>query len=72
MERTIGMFGLADFVVAKKRRQAIFLDGVAAMIDWNRVENLLRHELGRTNEITVGAKTYPAIQMLRILLLQQW
>jgi len=72
MERSIGMFGFADFVVAQKRRQETFLDGVAAMIDWSQVEMLLRHGIGRTNEITVGAKAYPAIQMFKVLLLQQW
>ena len=72
MERTTGKFGFADFAVAKTRRQATFLDGIAAIIDWRRVEKLLRRGLGRNNEITAGAKSYPAIQMFKILLLQQW
>jgi len=71
MERTTGMFGIADFVVAK-RKQATFLDGIAAMIDWNRIEKILKNGLGKTNEITAGAKGYPAILMFKILLLQQW
>ena len=72
MERATGMVGLADFVVAKKRGQATFLDGVAVIIDWKRIENLLKRGLGRTNTITAGAKGYPAIQMFKILLLRQW
>ena len=72
MERAKGMYGIADFVVAKNRRQATFLDGVAAMISWNRVEKLLRSGLGRTNEVTAGAKAYLAIQMFKILFLKQW
>jgi len=72
MERTTGKFGIADFVVATSRMQATFLDGVAAMINWKRIEKLLKRGLGRSNEITAGAKSYPAIQMFKMLLLQQW
>jgi len=71
MERTSGKFGIADFVVANRKR-ATFLDGVADIIDWNRVEKLLQGGLGRSNRLTAGAKSYPAIQMFKILLLQQW
>jgi len=71
MERTTSLFGIADFVVAS-RKKATFLDGVAAMIDWKRVEKLLKSGLGRSNQTTAGAKAYPAIQMFKILLLQQW
>jgi len=72
MERSSGMFGIADFVVAS-RQQVTFLDGVAAIIDWKRIEKLLKRGLGRrTDEVTSGAKAYPAIQMFKILLLQQW
>ena len=39
MERATGKFGIADFVVAKNRRQATFLGGVAAMIAWSRIGN---------------------------------
>ena len=71
MERSSGLFGIADFVVAN-RQQVTFLDGVAAMINWKRIEKLLKRGLGRTNEITSGSKAYPAMQMFKILLLQQW
>ena len=72
MERATGLFGIVDFVVAKNRKQVTCLDGVAALISWSRVEKLLKRGFGRTNETTVGAKAYPAIQMFKILLLQQW
>jgi len=71
MERAAGLFGIADFILANRQR-ATFLDGVAAMIKWKRVEKLLAHGLGRTSEARAGAKAYPAIQMFKILLLQQW
>jgi len=71
MERTTGVFGIADFVVGS-RKKVTFLDGVAAMLHWKRIDKLLRAGLGRTAEITAGAKAYPAIQMFKILLLQQW
>jgi IS5 family transposase len=72
MERATGMLGIADFVLAKNRKQATFLDGVAAMIEWGRIGKLLKKGLGRTNETTAGAKPYPALQMFKVLLLQQW
>jgi len=72
MERATGKFGIADFVVGKYHRLVTFLDGVADMIDWRRIKKLLDRGLGRSNEVTVGAKSYPAIQMFKILLLQQW
>ena len=72
MERTIGNFGIADFVVAKNRKLVTFLDGVAAMIGWKRIEKLLKQGLGRSDVVTAGAKSYPAMQMFKILLLQQW
>jgi len=71
MERSSGSFGFADYVLAS-RQQVTFLDGVAAIIDWERIEKLLKRGLGRTNEITSGAKAYPALLMFKILLLQQW
>jgi IS5 family transposase len=71
MERSPGLFGIADFVV-NHRKQATFVDGISAMLDWGRIEKLLKRGLGRSGEITAGAKAYPAIQMFRILLLQQW
>ena len=71
MERATGLFSIADFVVTN-RNGTTFLDGVSAMLDWSRIEKLLRRGLGRSTKITAGAKAYPAIQMFKILLLQQW
>jgi len=71
MERAPSLHCFADSIVANRNRPT-FLDGVTAMIDWCRVEKLLKEGLGRTNKVTAGAKAYPAIQMFRILLLQQW
>jgi len=72
MERATGKYGIADFVVGKYHMLVTFLDGVADMIDWKRIEKILKQGLGRSNEATVGAKSYPGIQMFKILLLQQW
>ena len=72
MERPASPFGLADYLVAQHHRQTTFLDGVGAMINWDRVAKLLRIGLGRSNETTVGVKSYPALRMFKILLLQQW
>ena len=72
MERATGIFGLADFVLSRKRNHATFLDGITAVISWKRVEKLLHRGLARGNKVTAGAKAYPALQMFKILLLQQW
>jgi IS5 family transposase len=72
MERKTGLFGFSDFALSKSRKHATFLDGVSDMIDWNRLEQLLRRGLGRSNKVTSGAKSYPAMHMFKILLLQQW
>jgi len=72
MERTMGLFGIADFVVKNSRKHVTFLDGVQAMINWQRLEKLLKRTLGRKDENTAGVKAYPALLMLKILLLQQW
>jgi IS5 family transposase len=72
MERATGQYGFADYVVTKHHKLTTFLDGVADMINWKRINKILKQGLGRSNEVTVGAKSYPAIQMFKILLLQQW
>jgi len=72
MERQMGLFGIADFVVKQNRNKATFLDGVSAMIKWKSIEALLHRALGRNQEVHAGAKSYPALIMLKILLLQQW
>ena len=72
MERTMGLFGIADFVVKNSRKHVTFLDGVQAMINCQRIEKLLKWTLGRKDENTAGVKAYPAPLMLKILLLRQW
>lgn len=72
MERQMGLFGIADFVVKKNRNKVTFLDGVSAMIKWKPIETLLHRALGRNQEVHAGPKSYPALLMLKILLLQQW
>jgi len=72
MERTTGMVSFADFAVARTRKQTTFLDGVADIIDWRRIEKILKRGLGKTSEITAGTKSYPVVQMFKVLLLQQW
>ena len=42
MERTIGTFGLADFYAGQKRSRPNFLDAVAVLIKWERIEDLLK------------------------------
>jgi IS5 family transposase len=42
------------------------------MINWKRIDKILSRGLGRSNKVTAGVKSYPAIQMFKILLLQQW
>jgi IS5 family transposase len=72
MERQMGLFGIADFVVKQNRGKATFLDGVSAMINWKRIETVLHKALGRNQELRAGGKAYPALLMLKIILLQQW
>ena len=70
MERKLGTFGLADFFSQRKRKKPMVLDGINAMINWTRIEKLLRKKLGRSEEPTTGASCYPALLMFKILLLQ--
>ena len=73
MERKMGQFGLADYVVSRNRVQAGFLDGVEAMMSWKRIEKLLQSRLGRNGGVVrSGPQPYPALVMFKILLLQQW
>ena len=72
MERKIGAFGIADFVAEQRRKRPNFLDAVSAMIQWERIEKLLRKKLGRSEENAVGVKAYPTLVMFKVLLLQSW
>ena len=70
MERNLGTFGLADFFSQRKRKKPMALDGINAMINWTRIEKLLRKKLGRSDESKGGASSYPALLMFKVLLLQ--
>lgn len=65
-------FGFADYFVAQNRKRVTFLDGVQHMLNWQRIEKLLKSGLGRTGKAKPGVKAYPALLMFKILLLQQW
>jgi Transposase and inactivated derivatives, IS5 family len=66
-------FGLADFFIEKNRKRTTFLDGIDAIINWSRIEKILKTKLGRIdNAPSPGVKAYPALLMFKILLLQQW
>ena len=70
MERELGTFGLADFFAQRRRKKPMALDGINAMINWGRIEKLLRKRLGRSDEPKGGASNYPPLLMFKVLLLQ--
>lgn len=72
MERKLGTYGLADFYAEHKRKRPNFLDAVAGLIKWERIEKLLRKKLGRSEENAAGVKAYPSLVMFKVLLLQSW
>jgi IS5 family transposase len=72
MERRMGMNSLADYAVSRTRNKATFLDGIEAMMQWQPIEKLLKKGLGRQDEPHRGAKSYPALLMFKVLLLQSW
>jgi IS5 family transposase len=72
MERQMGTNSLADYSVSKTRSKATFLDGVNAMMQWQAVEKLLKSGLGRKVGLQRGIKSYPALLMFKVLLLQAW
>ena len=70
MERKLGTFGLADFFSQRRRKKPVALDGINSMVNWARIEKLLRKKLGRSEEPASGASCYPALLMFKVLLLQ--
>ena len=46
-ERTSSKPGIADYVVARRKRKECFLDEIDRLTDWNQLENLLRKTLKR-------------------------
>lgn len=72
MERTLGTIGLADYCSQRRMKKATKLDGLSTVVDWRPLEKMLRKALGRDNRLTPGAKSYPALLMFKVLLLQAW
>jgi transposase, IS5 family len=66
-ERSLGQLSLADSLVAGAGRNAT-LERLAELIDWSAIARLLSPVHGSR----YGAPGYPAVVMLKALLLQQW
>jgi transposase, IS5 family len=63
--------GIADYVVARRKRKACFWDEINRLIDWKPLEKVLRKKLKRLVS-AVGNSAYPPLPMFNILLLQRW
>jgi IS5 family transposase len=66
-ERSLGQLSLADSLVAGKGRNEA-LERLGELIDWSMIARLLSPVHGSR----YGAPGYPAVAMLKALLLQQW
>jgi transposase, IS5 family len=66
--KQIGQLSLADAVARRHGRTGVKLDRIAELIDWARVGEGLHPIHGSR----FGAPGYPALLMLKALLLQQW
>ncbi|MGC2224096.1 MAG: IS5 family transposase [Methylocella sp.] len=67
-ERQIGQLSFADEVVAAAAGGNEVLERVSVLIDWRPIETLLKQvRAGR-----MGPPAYPALLMLKALLLQRW
>jgi IS5 family transposase len=67
-ERRIGQLSFADGVVAAASGGNEVLQQVSALVDWRPIEALLAQMRGGR----MGAPGYPALLMLKALLLQRW
>ena len=67
-ERTLGQMSFADRLVADVSRGNATLERIDALVDWAVVKELL----GPLRSGPMGAPGYPALAMLKALLLQQW
>ena len=63
--------GFADIAYENRRRKPSFLDKVNGIIDWRPIDKVLKKAL-RRKKITPGNAPYPALNMFKILLLQNW
>lgn len=70
-ERTSKNPGIADYVVARRKRKDCFLDEIDRLIDWKPLEKILVKKLKRVAN-AVGNPAYPPLPMFKILLLQRW
>lgn len=48
--------GIADYIVASRKRKECFLDEIDSLIDWNQLDKLLR----KTLKLVVNAVANPA------------
>ena len=56
-ERTSSKPGIADYVVAQRKRKECFLDEIDRLIDWKPLEKALRNKLKRVAN-AVGNPAY--------------
>jgi Transposase and inactivated derivatives, IS5 family len=63
--------GFADIAYESRRQKPSFLDKVNEIIDWRPVDKVLKKAL-RRKKIAPGNVPYPALNMFKILLLQNW
>ena len=66
--RGSGQLSLADGLTRQRGRSGITLDKLAALLDWQAIQAVLKPVEPSRN----GAPGYPALLMFRALLLQQW
>jgi IS5 family transposase len=67
-ERKIGQLSFADTVVAAATGGNEVLERISGLLDWGRIEALLREVRGGR----MGAPAYPSLLMFKALLLQRW
>lgn len=64
--------GWADYEVScRKQKKLTFLDQVLNLIDWRRIERIIRKKYKKYFN-AVGSPAYPSLVMFRILLIQTW
>jgi len=64
--------GWADYEVnSRKRKKETFLDQVLTLIDWTKIERIIRKKYKKFFN-AVGSPAYPSLVMFKTLLLQTW
>jgi IS5 family transposase len=71
METNFTFADLSLFRSMEKNRAITRMEQINEMVNWSRVENLLKrhYTVGKSSE---GADAYPPLMLLKCLLLQQW